>query len=294
MSQIKKLTALTASLFVAFTGHPAKAMAMGAVSLSELAGRCSAGVAPTTMEYLVHFESHAHPYAINVNGGYALPRQPVSLREAQATIGWLSRGGYNFDIGLAQVNVDNAASLGLTPLELLDPCKNLKAGSAVLMNCYDIAVRQGGEGQASLLHALSCYNTGSQTAGLTNGYVPRLLKLASDVRKKRIVLPVPALQAGNAEEDKDLSSGPTSIEPPAVKKHDGETDAFGDDGEGVPDAFVADRKAHSQDGAVAEGLNLHAAKESPNVESVLSPAKAANREIGKGEKPESNDSEGGR
>jgi type IV secretion system protein VirB1 len=64
--------------------------------------------------------------------------------------------------------------LHLTPEQLFDPCTNLRSGAALLSATYTTTARIQGEGLAALDSALSYYNTGSPTAGLTNGYVQQV------------------------------------------------------------------------------------------------------------------------
>jgi len=158
-----------------------------------LAQECYPNVSLVTMGSIVAHESTNRRFAINVNGNYRLPRQPANADEAGATIDWLQAHNMNFDVGYGQVNSANFASLGVTGRDLLDPCTNLKAAATVLTGCYARAVKDHGEGQTALLHALSCYNTGSQTRGFTNGYVKAVV---AQVR----VLQIPALasDAGGA------------------------------------------------------------------------------------------------
>jgi type IV secretion system protein VirB1 len=63
----------------------------------------------------------------------ALERQPRSRGEALATIRtrW-RRQGWNYSVGLGQINVANFERLGLTPESAFDPCANLAAMQAVL------------------------------------------------------------------------------------------------------------------------------------------------------------------
>lgn len=156
--------------------------------IAALAKECYPNVSLVTMGSIVAHESTNRRFAINVNGNYRLPRQPANADEAGATIDWLQAHGMNFDVGYGQVNSANFASLGVTGRELLDPCTNLRAAATVLTGCYARAVKDHGEGQTALLHALSCYNTGSQTRGFSNGYVKAVV---AQVR----VLQIPALSS---------------------------------------------------------------------------------------------------
>src|SRR3546814_1657563 len=75
-----------------------------------------------------------------------------------------------------QINSANFARLGLTPETVFDPCTNLRAGAHVLTDNYR---RASDAGRADPLRAaLSEYNSGSRTRGLTNGYVGRVYAAA--------------------------------------------------------------------------------------------------------------------
>jgi type IV secretion system protein VirB1 len=73
-----------------------------------LAQQCAPDVHPDTMRRIVHVESSFNPYAIGVVGG-RLAHQPRQRDEAMATAQWLQKNGYNFSVGLAQVNQSNFA-----------------------------------------------------------------------------------------------------------------------------------------------------------------------------------------
>lgn len=184
LSKFLRLILVAASVASA----PPIAVAAMPAEIAALASACYPNVNPVTMGSIVSHESTNRPFAINVNGNYRLPHQPADAEEAVATIDWLQAQGMNFDVGLGQVNSANFAALGLTGRQLLDPCTNLRAAAIVLTGCYARAVKDHGEGQKALLHALSCYNTGSQTRGFSNGYVKAVVAQAR-------VLQIPALSS---------------------------------------------------------------------------------------------------
>ena len=66
-----------------------------------------------TVHALVAVESSFNPHAIGVVGG-VLQRQPRTPGEARATANALQRDGWNFSVGLAQINRHNFQRLGLT------------------------------------------------------------------------------------------------------------------------------------------------------------------------------------
>ncbi|OOX22709.1 lytic transglycosylase [Xanthomonas campestris pv. azadirachtae] len=138
---------------------PAKPLAF-----EKLATECAPDVHPTTLKGVVSTESSWNPYAIGVVGGH-LDRQPRSLAEAVATARELERQGFNFSMGLGQVNRYNLGKYGESYETVFEPCRNLKAGSAILKDCYQRARAQIPDDQQALRAAFSCYYSGNFTRG---------------------------------------------------------------------------------------------------------------------------------
>ncbi|MGV7193814.1 lytic transglycosylase domain-containing protein [Xanthomonas axonopodis] len=121
----------------------------------------------SVMQHVVQVESSHNPYAIGVVGG-RLVRQPKNLGEALSTVQMLQEKGYNFSLGLAQVNRYNLSKYGLLSYEqAFQQCPNLKAGSAILSECYQRSGRDWGK-------ALSCYYSGNFVTGFRHGYVQKV------------------------------------------------------------------------------------------------------------------------
>jgi type IV secretion system protein VirB1 len=167
-------------------------------SFQTLAQGCAANVPVSTLEAIARTESALYPYALSINcphqlarrqgwnrGTITLERQPTSLEEAIAWTKWLLGHGITVSIGLLQVNSEHAALLHLAPEQLFDPCTNLRSGAAILSDTYAATARVRGEGFAALDSALSYYNTGSPTAGLTNGYVQHVKSHANSLEHQR-------------------------------------------------------------------------------------------------------------
>lgn len=149
------------------------------VEIEELATQCAPTVDHKTLAYIVAHESSNRQYAINVNyGSPQLARQPRNRAETLTAIRSLEAAGINYDLGVAQINSSNFDKLGVTPEELLDPCKNLASGAGILTGCYQRASRRTSNEQLALRQALSCYNTGSFERGFANGYVQRIERVA--------------------------------------------------------------------------------------------------------------------
>lgn len=161
-------------------------MPLEAAVLAGLLQSCAPNVAPATMVAIIRVESEGDPHRIGVNSGASLRAQPTNRADAVATARSLLRRGASFDAGLMQINSANFARLGLTPENVFDPCTNLRAGAAVLADNYSRA-RDAGHANP-LQAAVSEYNTGSRTRGLSNGYVHRVYAAAGQANNP---LPLP-------------------------------------------------------------------------------------------------------
>jgi type IV secretion system protein VirB1 len=154
---------------------------MDATTFLSLVLTCAPQVHTDTARALVQVESEFNPWAIGVVGG-ALERQPQSRAEALATARALRQAGWNFSVGLAQINVTNDGRLGLTLETAFDPCTNLAAMQTVLLDCFDRADAHTTEeqsGQTTLRQALSCYYSGNFTTGYQQGYVHKVAQAIS-------------------------------------------------------------------------------------------------------------------
>ena len=147
------------------------------MDLTSIIQECAPFVAARTARALVQVESGFDPLAIHVNGG-ALERQPRSLAEAVLTAKSLASRGWDFDIGLAQINVRNARHFGVPIEQVFDPCTNLRLMQRILQECFAQARSSSSDSRAALLGTLSCYNTGDSRRGLRSGYVSRVVTAA--------------------------------------------------------------------------------------------------------------------
>jgi type IV secretion system protein VirB1 len=155
-----------------------------------LALACAPQVHTQTAHALVSVESAFNPWAIGVVGG-ALVRQPRQRAEALATARALQASGWNFSVGLGQINVGNFERLGLTLDSAFEPCTNLAAMQSVLAECFDRARAAAATAaaatapatsppldQAALRQALSCYYSGNFATGFRHGYVRKVVAAA--------------------------------------------------------------------------------------------------------------------
>lgn len=160
-----------------------------------LAQQCAPQVSPATMAAIVRTESSFNPYAIGVVHGRLL-RQPASLEEAKATARALDAGGWDYSVGLAQVNRANWSRVGLSVRNAFDPCLNLAAGAAILQDCFAHARISHTDIQRALRASLSCYASGDFTTGYRTGYVQRVVdNVVNSVVNSVSVRPVPSVPA---------------------------------------------------------------------------------------------------
>ena len=163
---------------------------MDAAPFLALVLACAPQVHADTAGALVQVESAFNPWAIGVVGG-VLERQPLNRAEAISTARYLRETGWNFSVGLAQINVGNFTRLGLTLESAFDACTNLAAMQTVLVDCFERAATIAPPAlpeQPALRRALSCYYSGNFSTGVHQGYVHRVAIAASAQRRR--ILPI--------------------------------------------------------------------------------------------------------
>lgn len=137
-----------------------------------MVAECSPNMHPAIVQAIVKSESSYNQYAIGVNRGGRLARQPKSFGEAVQVAKTLIAQGANIDMGYGQINSANMNWLNLSVEQAFTPCSNLKALQTVYLHCYD---RAGNNGLGTRMQrAFSCYNTGNTKKGFQNGYVTKV------------------------------------------------------------------------------------------------------------------------
>ena len=162
-------------------GRPALAMDAGSYdpthvskgALDTLVRTCAPQVSAVTQAAIVAVESGGDAWALHDdNDGHVyLPNTHASavalalalVRRNREAYGANDRG---VDVGLAQINSSNYASLGVTPDRMLEPCENLRASAKIIVAAY---VRERAllsadptwhGDQLALRRALQVYNSG--------------------------------------------------------------------------------------------------------------------------------------
>lgn len=159
------------------------------MDIPPLLAECAPGVAPGTLTRIIVQESGGNHLAIGVNGGFRLKRQPRTYQEATTWANWLIKAGHSVDMGLGQINSRNLSLLGLTVEAVFKPCENVRAAAQLLQDNYLRAKQRYPDDQAALRAALSAYNTGSFTAGLT--YTNRLQAIQINLPKEATTWKIP-------------------------------------------------------------------------------------------------------
>src|SRR3546814_11349974 len=86
---------------------------MSGAMIAALASQCAPNVAPQTVAAIVRTESHARPFALNVNGRTQPPR-PSNAASAVATAQRYIAAGHSVELGLGTINSPNTRWLGQT------------------------------------------------------------------------------------------------------------------------------------------------------------------------------------
>ncbi len=136
---------------------------------------CAPNVAQTTMVAIVKTESRGNALAIVLNGGKHLLYGAQNFKQAYAWVDYLERHHYDFDIGLAQINIRNVHKYGYMAHDMLDPCKNLNLAGVILGDNYKNAKLKSRSDKEALYKAISAYNTGNFHSGFSNGYVYKVI-----------------------------------------------------------------------------------------------------------------------
>jgi type IV secretion system protein VirB1 len=143
-----------------------------------IADRCAPTVSASVLKAVAAAETRFNPLALRNNTTKLFISPPSLAAAVQQAKQWISQGN-SVDLGLMQINSNNLSALGMTVEAALDPCTSLAGAAHILSAAYDQG-SSAADRQAALLIALSRYNTGRSLAGLTNGYVGRVLAAQND------------------------------------------------------------------------------------------------------------------
>jgi type IV secretion system protein VirB1 len=253
MSRIKSLVAsLVPSLMLLSAAQASQAdMQVAppvASSFASLAQECAPDVHPALLGRVTTVESSGNPFAIGVVGGH-LARQPKNLPEALATVKVLDADGWNYSMGLVQVNVHNLAPYGQTTEDIFEPCTNLKTGAAILKACYARAKPQFVQADDAVRATLSCYYSGDLTRGAAYAQKVAAAVPASGVQGAQPIEVVPDVRPAGGPARRAAARPERAAK--SAAKDDWFTTYGDDDEDGQANGQVSDtRKAVRATGAV--------------------------------------------
>ncbi|KXF75926.1 type IV secretion system protein VirB1 [Paramesorhizobium deserti] len=115
------------------------------VAFVDLARICAPIVAAETLAGVVSLESGFQPYAIRINSGQPLLKQPSTRAEAIeiATSRAIKRD--DIQLGLGGIGMEGLRKLKLSISDAFDPCLNLQATATLLDGYYRLAVKAGAD-----------------------------------------------------------------------------------------------------------------------------------------------------
>lgn len=135
-------------------------------ALISLLNTCQNQVDASILKRLIDNESSRNPYAIAVVGAKAI-NQPDNQADAIQIATDLENEGFNYSLGLMQINKKNFPAYGLTIETAFDACTNIEVGADIFAQCYHRAKQQSSDKthQQLLDDAASCYYSGNFSRG---------------------------------------------------------------------------------------------------------------------------------
>lgn len=200
--------------------------------------QCGPEVATEVIQRIVTVESSFNPFAIGVVGG-RLQRQPKTKEEAVVTAQYLASNGWNFSMGLGQINRYNLSKYGLDYESVFEPCNNLRATASIYQDCFDRAAKTSDFASARM-KAYSCYYSGNfnrgfiADAGGNSSYVERIANVSIDKAAEGaspiVVIPSGTRKSGTSSESKPTSgrkSQTSDVDAHRLRRLDGKASIAG-------------------------------------------------------------------
>lgn len=123
-------------------------------------------VAAETLAGVVSLESRLEPFAIRINSGPPLSKQPSTKAEAIEIATSLAAERQDIQLGLGGIGMEELRKLRLSISDAFDPCLNLRATATLLDSYYRLAVNAGVEPKrAGQVMLQSWYGRGDPTVG---------------------------------------------------------------------------------------------------------------------------------
>lgn len=136
------------------------------VAFLDLTQACAPIVAAETLAGVVSLESRFEPFAIRINSGAPLAKQPKSKAEAIEVATTLAAERRDIQLGLGAVGMEELRKLKLSIADAFDPCVNLQATATLLDGYYRLAVKAGADpSQAERIMLQSYYGRDDPSVG---------------------------------------------------------------------------------------------------------------------------------
>ncbi|TBY76231.1 type IV secretion system protein VirB1 [Rhizobium leguminosarum bv. viciae] len=149
-----------------------------AVTFVDLAQNCAPMAEVRTLAAVISLESGFKPFAIRINSGPPLERQPASKAEAIELATSLAADHQDVQIGLGGIGMEELRKLNLSISDAFDPCLNLKATASLLDGYYRLAMRAGANArQAEKVMLQSFYGRNDPSVGQMVRYDEQVRKL---------------------------------------------------------------------------------------------------------------------
>ncbi|MGO7134979.1 lytic transglycosylase domain-containing protein [Rhizobium leguminosarum] len=153
-----------------------------AVAFVDLAQTCAPIVEVRTLAAVVSLESRFKPFAIRINSGSPLERQPASKAEAIELATSLIADHQDIQVGLGGIGMEELRKLKLSISDAFDPCLNLKATATLLDSYYRLALRAGADASHAENVMLQSYY------GRDDPSVGKMVKYDRQVRQEMVRL----------------------------------------------------------------------------------------------------------
>ena len=135
-----------------------------------------------TLAAVISLESGFKPFAIRINSGPPLERQPASKAEAIELATSLVANRQDIQIGLGGIGEAELRRLKLSISDAFDPCMNLKATATLLDGYYRLALRFGADAKQAKTVMLQSYY------GRDDPSVGKMVKYDEQVRQEMVRL----------------------------------------------------------------------------------------------------------
>lgn len=141
------------------------------VAFLDLAQTCAPIVAAETLAGVVSLESRFEPFAIRINSGASLSKQPTTKAEAIETAASLAAERQDIQLGLGGIGMEELGKLKLSISDAFDPCVNLQATATLLDGYYRLAVKTGADpNRAEQVMLQSYYGRNDPSVGAMVNY----------------------------------------------------------------------------------------------------------------------------